>query len=221
MKQLERRVHAAAASIVDPETGKHAAVFVRRRSPTELILRTQGSPAFARELEKRLGVETGSIETMSTQPPSEVPRVYLAHASEDHDALAKPLAETLMAWHRSFVRRMGNPRRGQLATQNGRGPGEIHTFRGAPHAKLAAQAMGGDRDRYWIHTRCRRGIPFIAIRAGVGVSDLSPFLRTLRCPEVRLDQSDEVKALVADIHGVSRKPERGAAPRYVKTLPEG
>jgi hypothetical protein len=62
---LEQQVHDAAASIIDPETGKHAEVFVRRRSPTELTLRTHGSPAFVRELEKRLGVETGSIETMS------------------------------------------------------------------------------------------------------------------------------------------------------------
>jgi hypothetical protein len=59
MKQLEQQVHDAAASIIDPETGKHAEVFVRRRSPTELTLRTRGSPAFVRELEKRLGVEEG------------------------------------------------------------------------------------------------------------------------------------------------------------------
>jgi hypothetical protein len=32
MKQLEQRVHDAAPSIIDPETGKHAEVFVRRRS---------------------------------------------------------------------------------------------------------------------------------------------------------------------------------------------
>jgi hypothetical protein len=62
---------------------------------------------------------------------------------------------------------------------------------------------------------------FIGVRVGVGVSDLSPFLRTLLCPEVHLDQVSEVESLIADIHGVSRKPERGAAPHYVKTLPDG
>jgi hypothetical protein len=97
MKELEQRVHSAAASIIDPETGKHADVFVRRRGPTELILRTRGSSAFARELEKRLGIEAGSIENMSAQAANDVPRVYLAHASEDHDTLARPLAESLMA----------------------------------------------------------------------------------------------------------------------------
>jgi hypothetical protein len=62
---------------------------------------------------------------------------------------------------------------------------------------------------------------FIGIRSGTNVNDLSPFLQTLRCPEVRLDQQAEVEALIADIHGVSRKPERSPAPRYVKTVPRG
>ena len=97
MKQLEQRVHDAASSIIDPETGKHAEVFVRRTGPTGLMLTTRGSPAFARELEKRLGVEEGSIETVIKEPANDVPRVYLAHASEDHETLAKPLAQALMA----------------------------------------------------------------------------------------------------------------------------
>ena len=34
---------------------------------------------------------------MSTQAANASARVYLAHASEDHDTLAKPLAKTMMA----------------------------------------------------------------------------------------------------------------------------
>ena len=97
MKELEQRIHAAAASIINPETGKYAEVFVRRTGETRLTLHTRGSPAFARELERRVGIDAGSIETMSTAPDDNVPRVYLAHASEDHATLAKPLAERLMA----------------------------------------------------------------------------------------------------------------------------
>jgi hypothetical protein len=36
MKQLEEKIHAAAAAIIDPETGKHAEVFVRRTGDTTL-----------------------------------------------------------------------------------------------------------------------------------------------------------------------------------------
>jgi hypothetical protein len=222
MKQLEQRAHAAAASIVDPETGKHADVFVRRRGPTQLILRTRGSPAFARELEKRLGVDTGSIETMSTQAASDIPRVYLAHASEDHETLAKPLAEALMAqgidvWFDEWEICAGDSLRRKM--EEGL----------ANSTHFVVLLTPNSLHKPWVETEIDAGFiravggesRFIGIRDGVGVNDLSPFLRTLRCPEMRLDQNSEVEALIADIHGVSRKPERGATPRYVKTVPEG
>jgi hypothetical protein len=222
MKQLEQRAHAAAASIVDPETGKHPDVFVRRRGPTELILRTQGSPAFTRELEKRLGVDTGSIETMSAQATPDVPRVYLAHGSEDHETLAKPLAQALMAqgidvWFDEWEIRAGDSLRRKME----------EGLANCTH--FVVLLTPNSLHKPWVETEIDAGFiravggesRFIGIRAGVSVNDLSPFLRTLRCPEVRLDQQVEVEALIADIHGVSRKPERGAAPRYVKTLPEG
>ena len=222
MNQLEQRAHAAAASIVDPETGKHADVFVRRRGPTQLILRTRGSPAFARELEKRLGVDTGSIETMSTQATPDVPRVYLAHASEDHETLAKPLAEVLMAqgidvWFDEWEIRAGDSLRRKME----------EGLANCTH--FVVLLTPNSLHKPWVETEVDAGFiravggesRFIGIRADVGVNDLSPFMRTLRCPELRLDQPTEVEALIADIHGVSRKPERGATPRYVKTVPEG
>jgi hypothetical protein len=222
MKQLEQRIHAAASSIIDPETGKHAEVFVRRRRPTELILRTHGSPAFARELEKRLGVQAGSIETMSTQVANEVPRVYLAHASEDRNTLAKPFAEALMAngievWFDEWEIRAGDSLRRKME----------EGLANCTH--FVVLLTPNSLHKPWVETEIDAGFirsvggesRFIGIRTGVGVNDLSPFLRTLRCPEVHLDQTGEVKALIADIHGVSRKPARGTAPHYVKTQPEG
>ncbi len=222
MKQLEQRAHAAAASIVDPETGRHADVFVRRRGPTQLILCTRGSPAFARELEKRLGVDTGSVETMSTQATPDVPRVYLAHASEDHEALAKPLAQALMAqgidvWFDEWEIRAGDSLRRKME----------EGLANCTH--FVVLLTPNSLHKPWVETEIDAGfiravggeLRFIGIRAGVSVNDLSPFLRTLRCPEVRLDRRAELEGLIADIHGVSRKPERGSAPRYVKTVPEG
>jgi len=46
-------------------------------------------------------------------------------------------------------------------------------------------------------------------------------LRTLRCPAVTIGDDRASAELIADIHGVSRKPPRGEAPRYVKKVPEG
>jgi hypothetical protein len=222
MKELEQRFHGAAASIIDPETGKHAEVFIRRRGPTELALRTRGSPAFARELERRLGVEAGSIETMSALAANEGPRVYLAHASEDHTLLAKPLAESLIArgvdvWFDEWEIRAGDSLRRKME----------EGLANCTH--FVVLLTPNSLHKPWVETEIDAGFilavggqsHFIGIRVGVAVNDLSPFLRALRCPEVHPDQAEEIEGLIADIYGMSRKPERGAAPRYVKTLPDG
>ena len=222
LKQLEQRVHAAAASIIDPETGKHADVFVRRRSPTELTLRTRGSPPSSANSKSASVVEAGSIETMSPQATNDVPRVYLAHASEDHETLAKPLAEALMAkgievWFDEWEIRTGDSLRRKME----------EGLANCTH--FVVLLTPNSLHKPWVETEIDAGFirsvggesRFMGLQIGTSVNDLSPFLRTLRCPEVRLDQADEVEGLIADIHGVSRKPSRGDAPRYVKTLPEG
>ncbi|MES0038115.1 toll/interleukin-1 receptor domain-containing protein [Mesorhizobium sp. M0046] len=93
---LEQRARDAACALIDPETGKHAVVFVRPNGETQLVMSTKGSPVFARELERRLGVEKGVIRSMMDGPEAKTPIVYLAHGSPDHKTLARPFAERLM-----------------------------------------------------------------------------------------------------------------------------
>ncbi|WP_395714853.1 toll/interleukin-1 receptor domain-containing protein [Reyranella sp.] len=222
MKELQQRVHAVAASIVDPETGKHAEVFVRRNGSSSLALRTSGSAAFARELEKRLGIEKGSVEMTTLPVPKTFPRVYLAHASEDHNTLAKPLAEAMLAkgievWFDEWEIRTGDSLRRKMEE----GLGTCTHF----VVLLTPRSL----HKPWVETEIDAGFVraidkesrFMGIRVGVGVKDLSPFLRTLRCPEINLEDAGEVEGLIADIHGASQKPQRGAAPHYVKPQPEG
>ena len=57
---------------------------------------------------------------------------------------------------------------------------------------------------------------FIGVRIGVPIGELSPFLRTLSCPEVSLQSHDDIARLIADIFGVSRKPALGTSPKYVQ-----
>jgi hypothetical protein len=159
---------------------------------------------------------------MHTQSAGDVPRVYLAHASEDHNSLAKPLAERLMAngidvWLDEWEIRPGDSLRRKMEE----GLGNCTHF----IVLLTPTSL----HKPWVETEIDVGFlravggesRFIGLRAGVRVDDLSQFLRTLRCPEVRLDEADQVDALIADIYGVSRKPARGNPPRYVKTIPEG
>ena len=65
-----------------------------------------------------------------------------------------------------------------------------------------------------INARCT----FIALRHDVAASLLPPLLSMLLLPEIR-DVDADVKQLVNDIHGVSRKPPLGPSPAAVTTKP--
>lgn len=220
--ELERRAHGAASSIVDPATGKHPEVFVRRRGDEGIVLRTNGSPDYARELERRLGLDKGSVHSMAEPTEGVDPNLYLAHASEDHDTLAKPLAKRMMAsginvWLDDWEISAGDSLRQKME----------EGLKNCSHflVLLTPNSLG----KAWVETEIDAGFiravegkaRFIGIRIGVEVSDLSPFLRTRRCPQVRLEDDAEINALIADIYGVSRKPPRGRRPKYVRTLPAG
>jgi hypothetical protein len=151
----------------------------------DAILRRRGSPAFARELEKRLGVDTGSIETMSTQATSDVPRVYLAHASDDHETLAKPLAEALMAqgiddWFDEWEIRAGDSLRRKME----------EGLTNCTH--FVVLLTTSSLHKPWVETEIDAGFiravggesRFIGIRAGVGVNDLS-MTRSTISPNLR------------------------------------
>lgn len=219
MCAVEERVHAAASSILDPATGRHAEVIVRRAGPTSVTLSTQGSTEFARELERRLGIGEGEVQMIDTP---ERPRVYLAHASQDHEALAKPLAEKLMAngvdvWLDAWEIQTGD----SLRQKMDEGLADSTHFL----VLLTPNSIG----KAWVEREIDVGFVrlvngksrFLGIRCGVKVSDLSEFLQTLRCPALDVTDDGDVAGLVADIHGASRKPALGAAPSYVKSALPG
>lgn len=221
MNEIEKRVRGVASSIVDPETGKHADVFVRRNGEKELMLTTSGSQVFARELERRLGFDPGSIETASNETLGK-PRVYLAHASEDKETLARPLAHLLMkegieVWFDEWEIRAGDSLRRKMEEGLDK----------CTHFLVALTPVSVTKA--WVQTEIDVGFlnaiegkaKFIGIRSGLQIGDLSPFLRTLFCPELRINDPDDISKLIADIHGVSRKPALGAGPKYAQTIPLG
>lgn len=217
--KLEERAHGAAASIVDPETGRHADVFVRRKGDKGVVLATKGSPAFARELERRLGVEQGTIMTEQAADNTATPVVYLAHASVDKEALARPLAERLMAnginvWLDEWEISAGD----SLKRKMEQGLESCTHF----VVLLTPSSIG----KPWVETEIDAGFVravggksrFIGLRVGTEIDDLSAFLKTLSCPAVDLSTAEDVERVIADILGVSRKPPLGEKPRYVRTV---
>lgn len=213
---LVDEIHGKAASIVDPETGKHAPVFIRRIGE-QLRVQTVGSPAFARELEKRLGWESGDVNIRT--PTVERPLVYLAHATEDK-SIAKPIAEGLIArgidvWYDDWEIGLGDSVRRKMD----KGLGECtHFVVLLSHTSIK---------KPWVNEELDAGLlaavegtsRFVGLRNGIELSELPPLLRNRPAPEVTLTDSG-LDDLAARIYGISEKPPLGPSPRYIRSQGE-
>lgn len=217
LDNLAEEIHSKAASIVDPETGKHAAVFVRKVGQ-QLRVETSGSQAFARELEKRLGLEVGEVNQRATSDKKRL--VYLAHATEDK-ALARPIAEGLMfrgidVWYDQWEIGLGDSVRRKMEE----GLGDCTHF--------VALLTHTSLKKPWVNEELDAGLlaavegtsRFVALRSEIELSELPPLLKNRLAPELVL--TDEgLDALAAKIYGITEKPALGPAPRYVQSQPEG
>ena len=221
MKAIEDKARGAASSIVDPETGRHADVFVDRLPGNRVAIRTTGSPAFARLVEKRLGVDVGEVTVVNVAEGTARPKVYLAHASEDKP-MVRPIAEYLMrhgvdVWFDEWEIEPGDSLRQKM--EEGLGamthlmviltPRSITKPWVSREIDVGFVSLVGGRSR------------MVPLRVGVEISELPPFLTTLLCEQLDPSSQEDLAALVARLHGVSRKPALGPAPRYVQSAPEG
>lgn len=221
MKAIEEKARGASATIVDPETGKHADVFVDRMPDNKVSIRTNGSPAFARLVEERLGIGAGNVKIMNASDATEHPRVYLAHASEDK-AIVRPVAEYLMAhgidvWFDEWEINPGDSLRQKMEE----GLGEMTHFM----VVLTPASIG----KPWVALEIDVGIVkrvggesrMVPVVVGLDPRRLTPFLRTMLYIEIDPASEADLKALVDRLHGVSRKPALGETPRYVCSAPAG
>jgi TIR domain len=221
MRAIEEKARGAASSIVDPETGRHADVFVDRLPGNRVSVRTTGSPSFASLLEKRLGVGVGEVALEKADDGVKHPKVYLAHASEDK-AVVRPLAKQLVAngidvWFDEWEIEPGESLRQKME----------EGLLAMTHfvVVLTPNAL----TKPWVSMEIDVGMVqkvggeshFVPLLVGVEPKELPPFLRTML--GVKIDPSDpnQVKELVDRLHGVSRKPALGPAPKYVQSAPSG
>lgn len=212
-------LHGKAASVVDPETGKHAAVFVRRIGREQLTIHTSGSPGFARALEERLGLNKGEVHGVD-EPAGRERLVYLAHANEDK-SVAKPLAEGLFergipVWYDNWEIGYGDSLRRKME----QGLGDCTHF----IVLLTETSIS----KPWVNEEIDAGLmsavegsaKFIGLRYGLPLASVSPFLRTRLTPEF-VPGAEGLDALAAEIFGVSKRPPLGEKPRYVQTHEAG
>lgn len=221
MQAIEEKARGAASSIVDSETGHHADVFVDRLPGNKVAIRTTGSPAFARLIEKRLGVDPGKVQVMNAADGAAHPKVYLAHASEDK-ARVRPIAEFLMAngvevWFDEWEIEPGDSLRQKMEE----GLGAMTHF----VAVLTETSI----TKPWVAKEIDVGMVqqvggksrFVPLVVDLDPAKLSPFLQAMLFLKIDPASELDLKGLVDRLHGVSRKPALGEAPRYVQNAPPG
>lgn len=221
MRALEAKARGAASSIVDPETGSHADVFVDRAPGNRLLLRTTGSPAFARLIEERLGVGRGEVKLMHATEGAPHPKVYLAHASEDK-AMVRPIAEYLMAngvevWFDEWEIEPGDSLRQKM--EDGLGV-MTHFVVVLTETSIAKPWVAKEIDVGLVHQVGGKS-RFVPLVVGVDASKLSPFIQAMLFLKLDPSSDADLKGLVDRLHGVSRKPALGPKPRYVQSAPAG
>lgn len=221
MKKVEETARGAASSIVDPVSGRHADVFVDRLPGNKLSLRTNGSPEFARLVEARIGLGAGELKVMNANDTPRCPKVYLAHASEDK-SMVRPIAEYLMAngvdvWFDEWEIEPGDSLRQKMEE----GLGEMtHFMVILTPASILKPWVALEID-VGIVKRVGGESRMLPVVVGLEPKQLTPFLRTMLYVEVDPTSEADLKGLVGRVHGVSRKPELGDAPRYIRNVPAG
>lgn len=214
MNSYAEEVHGKAASVVDPATGKHAPVFVRRIGKQGWTVFTSGSPAFARALEQRLGLDRGEVHGMN-EPADRERLVYLAHASEDKP-IVKPLAEGLLqrginVWYDNWEIGYGDSLRRKMEE----GLGNCTHFVVLLTRTSIAKPWVNEEIDAGLMSAVEGTAKFIGLRHDLPLSSVSRFLKTRLTPEYSPGE-DGIEALAAEIFGVSRKPPLGQTPRYVQ-----
>lgn len=214
-----QQLHAKAASVVDPDTGKHGTVFLRKTGDGHWSIFTRGSPAYMRAVRERLGVDAGKIRDMD-EPAQPRRQVYLAHATEDK-AVAEQLARGLTArgievWYDSWEIRAGDSLRQKMD----------QGLKDCTHFVVLLTPTSIKKP--WVNQEIDAGLMhavegrahFAGLRHNLPLDALTPLLRTRLTPEY-VPGDEGLDALAAEIYGVSKRPPLGAAPAYVQAHKPG
>jgi hypothetical protein len=218
MQALEEKARGAAASIVDPETGSHANVFVDRLSGNRVAIRTTGSPAFARLLES-VWVSTREMFSHECRRRGKAPE-NLSGPRERGQGRVRPVAEYLMAngvdvWFDEWEIEPGDSLRQKMEE----GLGAMTHF----VVVLTETSI----TKPWVAKEIDVGLVqqvggksrFVPLVVDLDPAKLSPFLQAMLFLKIDPASEADLKGLVDRLHGVSRKPPLGDAPRYVQKAP--
>ncbi len=209
--KVKEHLHEQLSAIRHPGTGEFPVVQVVGSTLEDLSARVEGSPELLKLVRERLGPEDVEKVTLIETARGAMPKAFLSYAWEDR-ALAKAIAEALHAngietWWAEWEIRAGDSLRQKIDA----GLRNCTVFL----VLLTTQSI----NKPWVNQEMDAGLlrkiedqaRFIPIRSGLAPSALPPLLRGMLSPALE-DFDKDIRQIIADIHGVSRKPVLGAAP---------
>lgn len=223
LRQIEDQLRAQIGSIRDPETGKFPVVVVRGPDIENLHVDVQGSERLIALVRERLGIsETEGADDMedATTEDTRRPTAFLCHASEDKD-IVRRLAGDLLAngievFFDEWEIRSGDSLRRKIDEGLGKC---THFIAALSPVSIQKPWVNAEMDAAFVR-KMESEVTFIALRLGLPVEALPPLLKGSHSPALS-DYEQDVRTLVSDIHGISRKPALGPAPPPVQARSSG
>ena len=209
--KVKEHLHEQISSIRHPTTAEFPVVLVSGNALDNISARVEGSAELLALIRERLSPEDLEKMTMIEVKYSSTHKAFLSYAWEDR-VLARRIAEALQGngietWWAEWEIRAGDSLRQKID----QGLANCTDFL----VLLTPRSI----NKPWVNQEMDAGLVrkiesqarFVAIRQDLSPSDLPPLLRGTLSPTLENFDSD-IRQLVHDILGISRKPGLGALP---------
>jgi hypothetical protein len=213
--QIKEHLRELIAPVRNPATGEFPVVLITGSTLETIAARVEGSADLLALVQERLDPDDMSRTTFVEVERSAPPRAFLSFAWEDH-ALAERIAQSLQAngietWWADWEIKAGDSLRQKIDE----GLSKCTVFL----VLLTPEAI----KKSWVNQEMDAGLMckveaqarFIALRSNLSHSELPPLLKGTLSPALE-DFDRDIRQLINDIHGISRKPLLGPLPAVVR-----
>ncbi len=214
LQNIESQIRDKVGSIRDPKTGEFPTIVCKGKTLDKLSFSVEGSPEMIALVREKLGAADNEENTAEQVNK---PIAFISYAFED-TTLAKQIATALQnngieTFWADWSINNGESLRQKIESGLGECTHFIVLLTPISITKTWVNAEIDAGFTRKLENKCR----FIPLRSGLPPSSLSPFLKTLRSPEIS-DSDKDISQLINDIHGISRKPPLGEVPKIIQEV---
>lgn len=217
LEAIAGQIREKIGSVRDPQTGEFPTIVMRGESLNNLSMHIEGSPALVEAVRSRMG-DDEMLEEQIDDGEMAIPRVFLSYTQENME-LARNVAQNMQSngidtWWDQWCINAGDSLRQKIDD----GLGECtHFLVLLTPESIAKPWVNQEMDAGLVrklNNKCR----FLPIRYQLPASQLPPLLSGMHAPEIGDD--GDISQLIADIHGVTRKPPIGPKPKTIAASEE-